>query len=228
MLDIRKGMNYLGLDYMIKIGGSLLPNINKCKQLADLLSEVGKSKRLLLFPGGGEIDNYIETYHSQIALDREIFHRATMLAMDQTALLFCNYNLEMLVPVDNMIDCRKVLDQHRIPFLLPSKIVFGLDPFRYTNRITSDGMALYFAHIFQAKRMVLIKSINGILDHNRQTISRLSFDEFLMTEQDCVDETFPLLAHKVKIPIDILNGLEYEQLRQYFKEEINAWGTQIN
>lgn len=228
MLSITKAMNNLELDFIIKVGGSLLKNINQCKSLVDVIIEAGKSYKLLLFPGGGEIDNYIEAYHQQVPLDREIFHRATMLSMDQTALLFSNYNLNKLVPINNLIDCKKVLADGKIPVLLPSQIVFGLDPFRYTNRITSDGMALYFGHILQVKRMVVLKSINGILDRDQKIISRLTFDEFINIEQDCVDESFPLLASKAKIPIDIANGLEHEQLRTFFREGTNEWGTRID
>ncbi|MNV91809.1 hypothetical protein D3C71_1863450 [compost metagenome] len=76
--------------------------------------------------------------------------------------------------------------------------------------------------------MVVLKSVNGILDIDKRVISRLTFDEFINIEQDCVDESFPLLASKAKIPIDIVNGLEHEQLRTFFREGTNEWGTRID
>ncbi|WP_182914191.1 hypothetical protein [Paenibacillus sp. 1011MAR3C5] len=227
MLDIKLGMNHLEIDYFIKIGGSLLSNIEGCKELSATLALAGAHKRIVLFPGGGAIDNYIESYNDKFQLSRSIFHQTTMLAMDQTALLFSNYQVA-IVPVDNLIHCKEVLDKGQVPILMPSRLVFGLDPFRYTSRCTSDSMTLYFAKILEVENVVIMKSIDGIMTDENKLIPLLSPAQLKELDQNCVDEVFPLLCERVgKTPIIIINGLKGDVVKQLLLNGEIVCGTTI-
>ncbi|WP_420830698.1 hypothetical protein [Cohnella algarum] len=204
----------------------MLKHVEECKQLAASLVEAGKNKRIVLFPGGGEIDNYIESYHKKFPLKRDVFHHTTMLSLDQTGLLFSNFE-EDLIPFKSFIECRRILEQRKVAVFLPSDVVFGLDPFRYTNRISSDGMALYMGHLLEVAEVVILKSIEGLLDQNKQVIPEINFDDFANLKQDCVDETFPLLAKQSRTPITILNGLEADRVYKWLTERDLECGTLI-
>ncbi|QUI23844.1 hypothetical protein HZI73_16765 [Vallitalea pronyensis] len=233
MLEIEMGMNHLKIDYLIKIGGSLLKNIEGCYKLASTIQKLGVKKRCLLFPGGGEIDNYIERYNrevtnydKEIKFKRNIMHKSTTLSLDQTALFFSNY-AKNIIPTDSFMTSKFILEDKNVPIIMPANLIFLLDPFRHTHRISSDSMALYFAHILEVKHLIILKSIDGIYNEKDKVIKNVGKSQLINMEQDCLDKTFPLLAEKTNIPITIINGLKPDVLENFIlKGELDC-GTYI-
>jgi len=227
MREISKNFNQENVDFVIKLGGSLLKSKTACKKITDILEKNRNKYRFLIFPGGGDIDNYIENYNDEkVSLSRETFHLSTLLSLDQTALLFSNYSDNLSVAA-NFTELDKLYADNKIPILMPSQLFIALNPFRYTNRVSSDSMSLYCSYLIDAKALIVLKSIDGIYDCNSTLLNTLSYAEFMEIEQKCTDETFPVLLSNIKIETHIINGLTSEALLEILETGATKHGTKI-
>ncbi len=177
-------------DVVVKLGGSVVWS-DRCEAAARTIALAGKIVRVLVVPGGGEPDNVIEVLHKSRPLDSETFHRATLLAQDQTGLVLCNGSDE-LIPVRSVREATRVVETQRVAVLLPHDIFESVDVFRYTNRVSSDSMALWTAGLVGAERVLIVKS----REPHQVPVSPRS----LAADEGFVDEIFPDLMLDVKIP----------------------------
>lgn len=216
----------MNVDLMVKVGGSLLNNIEYCRQLVEAFEALNEMKKMIIFPGGGDIDNYIEQYSAKQKLGKIVMHKSTMLALDQNALILSSYS-KKVIPFTSVIECREILKEGKIPVFMPSQATFILDPFRYNSTVSSDSMALYFSKLFEVKELILLKSIDGILDKHSEVIKEISIELLQEIEQDCVDPLFPYLAAREQVPIMILNGRSPDVLNDYVIHGKFDLGTKI-
>ncbi len=154
------------IDVVVKFGGSLLDNEEKCIQAIKSLEDASKhGYRVMVVPGGGPTDNTIERLDKSYHFDRTTHHRACALAQDQTGIMICDkYFSDRLKPCKTIEEADEVMDKGFVAVMLPSNIIFGMNPFEKTWDITSDGMAAWFAWVTAAKKFVLFKSVMGIYD----------------------------------------------------------------
>lgn len=143
-------------DAVVKVGGSIVAGPH-AETIASILCDTTVTSRLLIIPGGGEIDNLIEEKNRQKTLERSIFHRATVLAQDQTGLLFTNLN-QRLRAVETIMEAEYTVKAGLVPVLLPSRLLFALDVFRYTNRVSSDTISAYLTWLLHIPELIVLKS----------------------------------------------------------------------
>jgi aspartokinase-like uncharacterized kinase len=122
-----------------------------------------------------------------------------------------------LVACETLEEVLRVLDDHRIAVLLPSRIMFDLDPFERIWDITSDAMAAWFAWLVSANLLIILTDVDGVYSDARIGDQAALIREILATEisdlgHTAIDAcTAPYLAAK-GINCWVLNGNEPDRL----------------
>ncbi|TQR32834.1 hypothetical protein C7Y47_11970 [Lysinibacillus sphaericus] len=235
-MKLRKTKNFVDLkiDYVIKLGGSLIANIDEAQNLAKTLIKISENNRIVIFPGGGPIDNLIEKIDKQFTLNEITHHQACARAQDQTGLIFANFNLDFFETTDNFSGIRDILDRGKIPVLLPSKLIFMLDPFEKSWSISSDSMGAYFSFLLEAKKFLILTDVDGIYnkDPNQnidsKLLSRISVKSLNSLGHTSVDETLSSFLLNAEMCCWVLNGYNYNNLIDFFNQKDNAICTEIS
>jgi 5-(aminomethyl)-3-furanmethanol phosphate kinase len=235
-MKIRKTKNFVDLkiDYLIKLGGSLIANIDKAQNLAETLIALSENNRIVIFPGGGPIDNLIENIDKQFTLNEITHHQACARAQDQTGLIFANFNLNFFETTDNFADVRDILKRKKIPVLLPSKLIFMLDPFEKSWNISSDSMGAYFSFLLEANKFLILTDVDGIYtknptkDKDAKLIPKLTVNQLDDLGQTSVDETLCDFLFNASMSCWVLNGHNYDNLIDFFNQKDSVVCTEIS
>jgi hypothetical protein len=160
------GFTNYGFEAVVKFGGSLLIDDEKTATAIRAIEnclDVGRS--VLVIPGGGPTDKTIEAIDRKRPLLPETHHQACARAQDQTGLIICDAAYSRhLVPCDDLSKARTVKSGGKIPVLLPSKLIFDVDPFDKSWEITSDGMAVWFSWLVGANSTFVLTDVDGIFE----------------------------------------------------------------
>lgn len=222
-MRVRKTKNFvdLNIDYVIKLGGSLINDINKAEILAETIATFTEKYNMIIFPGGGPIDNYIEEVDKQFRLNKEIHHQACARAQDQTGLIFANFNPKAYETTNNFAGIREILKKGKIPVLLPSDLIFMLDPFEKSWYISSDSMGAYFSLLLESKSFLILTDVDGIYNKDPKThpdaklLREINVNELSNISETSVDNTLSEFLKNAKMNCDILNGNNKDNLVNY-------------
>jgi len=201
------------VDIVLKIGGSLSKYPYELKELCLEIGKLSKEFKILVVPGGAKFADVAREYHSIYGLSDNTSHWVAILAMEQYGII-----LSELIPNSKVIrrikDYRLVTAAGEIPIFLPYSYMLRIDPLEHSWDVTSDSISLYIACKIGAKKLVLIKDVDGVYDANGNLLDKVSI-EWLSENKSCLDKYFPLLASKCSIRrIFIINGLFPGRLRK--------------
>jgi 5-(aminomethyl)-3-furanmethanol phosphate kinase len=218
MSNLRGFVDYR-IDAVVKFGGSLLEKPTELKHCIDALAECSSSDfNLLVIPGGGPTDNTIESLDKRHPFAPDTHHYACARAQDQTGLLICDPVFgTVLKACQTMEEVVKALKEGQVPVLLPSKIIFDIDPFERTWEITSDAMAAWFSWLVSARTVVILTNVDGIyhpssLEYRGSPIAEITASELIELGHTAVDAcTAPFLKFH-RIEGWVINGCHPERL----------------
>jgi len=207
-------------DAFVKVGGSLAKDRGSFRKLALVLAQAAERARIIAFPGGGPTDKVIEEFNAGEALKPGVHHQACARAQDQTGLLFSNFS-ERIVPVEEFASMAAALEEGKLPVLLPSRLLFALEPVEKTWEITSDTIGAYFAWLVEAPQYVILKSIDGIPKPGRDggVYSEISASELEQRAGDEVDAILPGFLKAAGMRAVILNGRDTDRVAAFFRGE---------
>ena len=154
----------MSVDAVVKLGGSLLPD-PQLTNLMRALVEVAKTRGLVIVPGGGPLANAVRDACEQQEPGESAAHWMAILAMDQFAHLLAG-----LAPAARLtMDAREiatVVGQGRLAILAPYAWLRTEDPLPHGWHVTSDSLSAWLAGQLRARRLVLLKSVEGVADAN--------------------------------------------------------------
>ncbi|MQW64013.1 aspartate kinase [Sinorhizobium meliloti] len=164
MRPVIKGFPDYGVSVVVKFGGSLMKNLQSCKDALAELEDLHRSgHRILIVPGGGLPDKAIESVNATHPFEHFTAHHACALAQDQTGYMLADAALSFgLVATSSLGECRQILNEDRIPVLLPSRILFALDPVEWSWDVTSDAVAAWVAWLCGAQRLAIWTDVDGV------------------------------------------------------------------
>ncbi|PCI04071.1 MAG: aspartate kinase [Hyphomicrobiales bacterium] len=159
-----EGFPDFGFSTVIKFGGSLMRNPAACRSTIVAIETIAASgHNVLIVPGGGIPDKAIEAINVDNPLSPFTAHHACALAQDQTGYLLSDPEFSSnLVPCASLGDCKTALQKGSVPVLLPSRILFAIDPVAWSWDITSDAVAAWFAWLVGARSLAVLTDVDGI------------------------------------------------------------------
>lgn len=202
---------------VIKVGGSLgqsstLPN------LLQKLTEIGSRHKILVVPGGGAFANAIRDYDRRFGVTADAGHWMSILAMDQYGHLLSSM-LKNSVPVRGLASAREAHLQGRLPVLLCYDLLRETDALPRSWAVTSDSISAWLAELAGARRLVLLKSVDGLV-HGRggskrevelmKTVSWSPGSDY----QGVLDDYFSTIFQKTTMDTWLVNGNYPERLEQ--------------
>ncbi len=205
------------IETVIKVGGSLgqsstLPN------LLQKLTEIGSRHKILVVPGGGAFANAIRDYDRRFGVTADAGHWMSILAMDQYGHLLSSM-LTNSVPVRGLASAREAHLQGRIPVLLSYDLLQKTDALPRSWDVTSDSISAWLAELAGARRLVLLKSVDGLV-HGRggskrevelmKTVSWSPGSDY----QGVLDDYFSTIFQKTTMDTWLVNGKYPERLEQ--------------
>ncbi|MHA1593258.1 MAG: amino acid kinase family protein [Candidatus Baldrarchaeia archaeon] len=205
------------LEYVIKIGGSLLKYPLELRSLCEIIPHAFEKSRLCVIPGGGIFSDCVRNVYRTYGLSDDIAHWMAIMGMDQYGMLL-NFLIPRSKTVSELREIERVISEGKIPILLPYRYLRNNDVLPHSWDVTSDSIALLIAGELNVKRVILVKDVDGIFDKNPRTsesaalIPRLTAREVAKLESSCIDKYSHNLIRKYKITCIILNGRYPERL----------------
>lgn len=148
------------IDMVVKVGGSLLEG-GSLPSLLATLGELANVHRLVVVPGGGPFADAVRRACSRHDPGGTAAHWMAILAMDQHA-----HFLAGLLPAAKLTTSRleiaSVLAERLLPVLAPFRWLQAEDPLPHGWHVTSDSIAAWVAARLSARRLVLLKSVEGV------------------------------------------------------------------
>ena len=148
------------VDAVVKVGGSLLAS-GSLPSLLTTLGDLASTYRLVVVPGGGPFADAVRGACSLHDPGASAAHWMAILAMDQHAHLLVG-----LQPPARLVtgpdEVAKVLAEGLLPVLAPFRWLRAVDPLPHGWHVTSDSIAAWVAARLSARRLVLLKSLEGV------------------------------------------------------------------
>jgi hypothetical protein len=146
----------VNVELVVKLGGSLLKDVEEFDRVLGVLADVGRARRLLIVPGGGPFADTVRAVDARLRLSDDAAHWMAILAMDQHAHLIAE-RLVYSALVTSAIEIADAQSTARIPVLAPYRWLRDADPLPHSWDVTSDSIAAWCAHAVGASQLVLIK-----------------------------------------------------------------------
>lgn len=211
MLKDLPGFQGSQADVFLKLGGSILGDLSKCQELASSLSVLAASYKIIIFPGGGPIDKYIESLDQSLHFPPLVHHQACARAQDQTGLIFgslCNNAGYFCTPTE----LADIFSAKKLAIMLPMKLIIDLDVFAKGWEITSDTMSAFFAYLFSIERFAILTNVDGVYqsrdDISGRPIPSLRASELKDWGRTSVDECLSPFLLKHNMRCHVLNGFK--------------------
>lgn len=200
------------MDFVIKIGGSLCKYPIELKGLCRKLSEWLKGKRCIVTPGGGPFTDIVRQVQKVYALSDDVAHEMALLAVDQYGLMLSEL-ISGSVPVKTLAEAKRLLSLV-IPVLLPSYVVTSLDMLERSWNAGSDCIAAMVAKACSAKKLILVKDVDGIHDpyDPARILTEVFLDE-LEGARACLDKLLPQVLRGSGVECVIVNGTKHERVK---------------
>jgi aspartokinase-like uncharacterized kinase len=144
-------------DAVLKVGGSLCVESDRLGRLLTVLRRLASSHTLVLVPGGGRFADEVRRADRRFRLDDSSAHWMAILAMDQTAHL-----LAAVAGDARLVDDPAAIHPRRLNVLAPSSWLRATDPLPHSWSVTSDSIAAWVARRLGARRLVLLKDVDGL------------------------------------------------------------------
>jgi aspartokinase-like uncharacterized kinase len=201
------------VDAVVKVGGSLLATGSLPPLLAKL-GELSASHRLVVVPGGGPFADAVRAACSMHDPGGTAAHWMAVLGMEQHAHL-----LASLLPRARLAtgpeEIADALAASHLPVLAPFRWLRETDPLPHGWDVTSDSIAAWVAGRLSARRLVLLKSLDGVPGAGGAVLGSVLLRSASLA--GIVDE---YLEHAVPAGLEcwVLSGREPQRLAELLRE----------
>jgi hypothetical protein len=207
------------LVYVLKIGGSLIKYPVELSRLCNLLADLSEELDLLLVPGGGIFADTVRDVYTRFKLPENIAHQMAVLAMDQYGILIQSLAQGTSQIVENIEDSKKCFEEHKIAVLQVSNIMKSESRLPKSWAVTSDSIAALMAQLIVAKRLLLVKSIDGLTKResgkflDRVSVNSLNSD----VRAGSIDEYFPNILKSSSFQCFVVNGKFHDRVESILR-----------
>ena len=212
---------------VVKIGGSLFPDY-----AIELAKKLNNTNSLIIL-GGGEFANLIRKYDSTQNFSSEVTHFTAIDCMDIIAKLV-NDKVDSTKLAFSIDEINEISDEGFTPIFVVSDFLKNEDPFECSWDVTSDSIAAYVAHIFNAN-LFIVTNVNGIYTQEPKEpgstfISKIDATKLLTFQESSIDVMLPSLLLKFGTNCYVVNGKFPDRVLSLIDDNINDYNfdyTQI-
>lgn len=203
--------------WAIKAGGSVDEEPKALSRLLEVIGELAQTTQIAIVPGGGAFADFVRTRCGERFTRDATAHIQAVLSMAQ-------YGYDILEKLPNSSPAHDIgeldaaLQKGRIPVFIPYPWILGANDLPADWSVTSDTIAATFCGLIGARRLVLLKSVDGIMDNGRLAVE---IDASFPPVTDVVDSCF-FASLKPGWETWIINGRKPERL----KELVERGGTE--
>ncbi len=200
-------------DAVVKVGGRLLTS-GRLSSLLTTLGELARTYRLAVVPGGGPFADAVRGACSLHDPGASAAHWMAILAMDQHAHLLAGLQPAARLVTDQD-EIAKVQDEGLLPVLAPFRWLQAVDPLPHGWHVTSDSIAAWVAARLSARRLVLLKSLEGVPGTGGDIVAEAPLRSPALA--GIVDEHFER-AVEPGLECWVLSGREPERISELLRE----------
>ena len=212
---------------VVKIGGSLFPDY-----AIELAKKLNNTNSLIIL-GGGEFANLIRKYDSTQNFSSDVTHFTAIDCMDIIAKLV-NDKVDSTKLAFSIDEINEISDEGFTPIFVVSDFLKKEDPFECSWDVTSDSIAAYVAHIFNAN-LFIVTNVNGIYTQEPKEpgstfISKIDATKLLTFQESSIDVMLPSLLLKFGTNCYVVNGKFPDRVLSLIDDNINDYNfdyTQI-
>ena len=194
------------MDAVVKIGGSFQDHRPALKRLCRILKEISNQRSILVLPGGGRFANFVRHNQGPQRLSDRTSHMMAIFGMD-----IFGYKLHDLIEGSRLARSLKRVGSRRCSIFLPFKELRNCNELEPSWDVTSDSIAAWTAGEIGCKKLVLVKSVDGIF-HRRKLLVSISARDLKKIKQTVVDLKLPQILEKHRITCWIVSGKYPERI----------------
>ncbi len=163
----------------------------------------------MLTCGGGDLANILREYDENTHFSSTATHQTAILCMDILAQLLSD-KVGHLVAVYSLKEAKNVINDGKVPVLMPSKLLHYLDPLEHSWSVTSDSISLYLAHLLDAK-LLIATDVDGIYTREpsqdgARLLRNIDDKKLLNFGETSVDNSFAELLFQYPSTCYVVNG----------------------
>ena len=210
-------------DAVIKVGGSLCGDPAALSRLMRALARLARRRTILVVPGGGGFADEVRRADRRFAPGDSAAHWMAILAMDQSAYLMAALAGRAVV----VAHARAEVAPGRLNVLAPFAWLRRADPLPHSWSVTSDSIAAWIARVVRARRLILLKDVDGRFtrDPKRGGRARLQREVARDHLPGVVDEYFPRALGRTT-RCWIVNGRHPERVAELMRTG-RVYGTEV-
>ena len=219
------------IDYIVKIGGSVLYSISKTKKLLDKLAEIGESVAFYVGSGaiGEEVKRIVNLEDKNIVFTKENGFLLTSSIHKINALILCSLNdsfflcygkEECLAGISN--NCKPILDTEGFSVVLAD-----------AESLQTDYQAALLCKYFDVKKLVIVTDVNGIfptdpkINIGVERIKNISTKELMELGKTSVDLGVTKIIDECNMECIVVGCDEIISLEECSYEILKTIGTAI-
>jgi len=204
------------MNYLLKIGGSLVNHPEAFKKLISSLSELNVTGTFAIITGGGILADKVRDLYKIYAISEDNAHWMAIKAQDILALLI-NSMLENSILVDDLSKFKEI-PKNLIPIIEPYKILKESDKLPHSWSVTGDAIAVYIGKKLEIKNIILVKDVDGIFEdfndpsNPKKLIKSINISELGTLKSTCIDSYTKKLLKDSNINLFLVNGFYPERI----------------
>lgn len=204
------------------MGGSLASSQAVLKRLCRKLGQLAAFYRLAVVPGGAQFADAVRAAYTNFSLSEQMAHRMAVMGMDQYGCLLSEITPNARL-VRTLAEARSFSRRGRLPIILLSHTPY-LNRLERSWRVTSDSIAARVAGLLRAKKLLLLKDVDGVFtrDPKRHRNAELKTTVSLASvshTKSCVDPYLPVVLRNSRLESYILNGKHPERVEAILRGE---------
>jgi aspartokinase-like uncharacterized kinase len=141
---------------VIKVGGGLAAVPGALEATCAAVTELGRSRRVVVVPGGGPFADAVRTFDRERGLSADAAHWMAILGMEQYA-----HVLVERIPGAKLVEepggVAEALGTAGVAVLAPYRWMRAADVLPHSWEVTSDSVAAFVAGALDATRLILVK-----------------------------------------------------------------------
>ena len=207
--------------WALKAGGSVDEEPGALSRLLDVISALARTTPVAIVPGGGAFADFVRARCAKRSTRDNIAHIQAVLSMAQYGYDIVD-RLPAAQPAHGVREVEEAFERGRIPVFIPYPWILEAADLPANWSVTSDTIAARFCEIIGARKLVLLKSVDGIMVDGRIVPE---IDAGTPPVTDVVDSCF-FASLKPGSATWIINGRKPERVKELVETGC-AEGTRI-